>query len=169
MTKEVIRIEGLAGVLDTLKKLPPEIVSKAGGPVKLALRDAANLLRDEAIRNVVNIILEPNDSGIPYDGQYTLAKNIVAGRSRPKPGVKGERFAVRVRRVPYNVGSNAKPVSTPQVARLLEYGTENREPIPWIRPAFDAKKNEAVAVFTRTLTKKVDAVVKKLARQASRK
>ena len=153
--------------VDALKALPPEIVSKAGGPVKAALKAAANLLRDEAIRNVVKIVLEPNDSGIPYDGTLTLAKNIVAGRSKPAPGVKGERFAVRVRKVSYPVTEGAKPISTPQVGRLLEYGSERlRNPKSWIRLAFDSKKGEALKVFEREMVKRTTAAIKRAERMA---
>lgn len=171
MTKEFIRIEGLAGVLDTLKKLPPEIVSKAGGPVKLALRDAANLLRDEAKVNVRKIIDEPNIDGEASKSTGLLLLSIVAGRSKPSPGIKGERFAVRIRarqKYPENRQDKENSLTAVQIGRQLEYGTERREPKPWLRPAFDSKKNEAVAAFTRTLNKRVDALVKKLDRQARR-
>ncbi len=168
MAREVVRIEGLEGVLDALRKLPAEIVSKAGGPVKAALKKSAEVVRDEAISNVVNLILTPNADGIPYDGQYTLAKNIVATRGRMR-GQKGERFTVRIRRVPYDVGSKAKPVSTPQVGRLLEYGSERVNPHPWLRPAFDSKKNEALQVFASEMNRRVKAVIDRLERQAKRK
>lgn len=169
MARETIRIEGLAGVLDLLKQLPPEIVSKSGGPVKLALRDAANVLRDEARRNVNRIVTEPNVDGLPTDSTGLLEKNIVSGRSKPASGVKGERFAVRIRRKPYAVASGQKPVSTPQVGRLLEYGTEKMQPHAWLRPAFDSKKAEAVRVFVDGVNKRTAAVVKRLERLARRK
>lgn len=48
--KVVTKMEGLEGVLATLKSLPPELVSKGGGPVRFAVRKAANIIRDEARR-----------------------------------------------------------------------------------------------------------------------
>ena len=47
---DLIRLEvsGIDGVLDTLKSLPAEVVSKRGGPVKLALAKGARLLRESA-------------------------------------------------------------------------------------------------------------------------
>lgn len=172
MARDSIRIEGLAGVLDVLKLLPPELVSKAGGPVKIGLRDAALLLRDEAKVNVRRIIDAPNEGGEASKSTGLLLLSIVAGRSRPAPGVKGERFAVRIRanqRYPANRQDSAGSLTAAQIGRQLEYGTERRAPMAWMRPAFDAKKEAAVQVFTTTVRTRLDAIVKKLERQARRK
>lgn len=168
MARETVRIEGLQGVLEQLRALPPEIVSKAGGPVKFALREAANLLRDEAKRNVRTIIDTPNVGG---DDKSTglLLLSIVAGRSKPKPGVKGERFAVRIRakqKYPAERGNN---LTAAQIGRQLEYGTEKRQPMPWLRPAFDAKKNEALQVFVAEISKRTTAAIKRAERLARTK
>lgn len=167
MAREGFRIEGLRGVLDTLKALPPEIVSKAGGPVKLALKKAAEVLRDEARANVRRIVSEPNAGGLD-ESTGLLEQNIVATRGKPPQGKNGERYLVRVRRKRYT-DKTGKPVVTPQVGRLLEYGTERRRPLPWLRPAFDAKKNEVVATFVREMTQRTEKIIAKLARQAARK
>lgn len=169
MPREFVRIEGLAGVLDVLKALPPEIVSKAGGPVKAALKKAAELLRDEAKANLRAIISQPNADAEHQESTGLLLDNVVAGRSRPPRGQRGERYAVRVRKKAYKVSSGAKPVVTPQVARLLESGTAKRRPMPWMRPAFDVKKVEATQVFATELRRRVDVVIKRLERKARRK
>lgn len=168
MARETVRIQGLQGVLEQLKALPPEIVSKAGGPVKFALRAAANLLRDEAKRNVRRIIDTPNVGG---DDNSTglLLLSIVSGRGKAPPGLKGERFSVRIRagqRYPSNRG---KDLTAAQIGRQLEYGTEHREPMPWLRPAFDAKKHEALQVFSTEMRKRTEAAIKKAERLARMK
>lgn len=164
MAREAIRIEGLAGVLETLKQLPPELVSKNGGPVRAALRKAAVIIQKQARANVQAIIDAPNIGGDSRESSGLLKKNIVVTRGRPSGGLKGEVYLVRVRKKKYPQ-KGGKPVHTAQVGTLLEYGTEKRKPMPWIRPAFDAKKTEAVAVFTRELPRAIDRIVKKLDRQ----
>jgi HK97 gp10 family phage protein len=166
MARETVRLEGLNGVLAVLKQYPVEM-SKAGGPVKLALRDAANLLRDQARDNLRAIIDAPNIEGVDQKSTGLLLENVVASRGRMR-SQKGERYLVRVRKKPYKVEKGAKPVSTPQVARLLEYGTEKRRPMPWLRPAFDSKKNAAVQLFVEQVKKRSAAIVKRLERQARR-
>ena len=38
---EYVKIEGLEGLLDAMKRLPPELISNKGGPAKLAMKAGA--------------------------------------------------------------------------------------------------------------------------------
>lgn len=163
MATVTIKLEGLDGVLNTLKSLPPELVSRRGGPVRAALRKAAVVIQKQEIENLQAIIAEPN-KGSADQSTGLLAKNIVVSRSRLKGGQNGERFLVRIRKKTYE-GQGGKPVVTPQVARLLEYGSERNTPKPFIRPAFDAKKQEAADTFVTETNKGIERVYKKLKRQ----
>ena len=80
MAIESFRVEGLAGVLDTLKQLPPELVSKNGGPVRTALRKAAVLIQKQAQANVQSIMDTPNAGGMPAESTGLLLKNIITQR-----------------------------------------------------------------------------------------
>lgn len=56
--KVEMKISGVDGVLNTLRSLPSEIVSKRGGPVKLALAKGARFLRDKekaALRSAIAV------------------------------------------------------------------------------------------------------------------
>ncbi len=169
MAIETIRIEGLAGVLDALKRLPPEIVSKAGGPVKLALKKAAEVLRDEARANVQRIIDEPNKDGMPTESIGLLKKSVVAARGKMPTGLKGERYSVRIRKNQKYPESRGEDLTAVQIGRQLEYGTEKRAPYPWLRPAFDAKKTAAVETFTSEMNRRTTAIIKKIDAEANRK
>lgn len=160
MAVETVKIIGLEGVMKTLKELPPELVSKRGGPVRSALRKASLLLVNEAKANVQKIIDEPNIGGGNYSTGF-LQKNIITARDSKMRG--GERYYVRVRRKAYPEGRTKKTATG--VGALLERGTERRKPMPWMRPAFDAKKHEVVQFFPQELRKQLDRIVKKLARQ----
>ena len=107
----------------------------------------------------------PNAGGVPADASGLLLKNIIAQRIKPPQGQKGERFMVRVRRKTYPGKAEWKKRTTAQIGALLEQGTEQRAPMPWMRPAFEARKQEAVGIFERELPAAIDRIVKKLAKQ----
>lgn len=159
-------MEGLEGVLDALKRLPPEIVSKNGGPVKAALRKAAQVIQGEWKLNLQRIIDTPNIGG-QDESTGLYMQNIVVTRGRMPSGLKGERMVVRVRNKQYP-GLKGKGSTTAANARRLEYGTERRRPYPHIRPAFDAKKGEALDTFVREVTTRTNKVIAKLERAAKR-
>lgn len=161
MAVETVKIIGLEGVMKTLRELPPELVSKRGGPVRSALRKASKILVEEAKANVQKIIEEPNIDGAESKSIGHLKENIITARDSKMRG--GERYYVRVRRKKYPADRTKKTATG--VGALLERGTERRKPMPWMRPAFDAKKHEVVQFFPQELRKQLDRIVKKLARQ----
>ncbi len=165
MPRESMRVEGLEGVLQTLKQLPAEIVSQRGGPVRSALRKAAVLIQRQAQANVQAIIDQPNDGDLSPESTGLLKANIVAGRIRPMQGQRGEAFLVRVRRKVYPGEGKWKKRTTAQIGTLLEEGTAKRAAMPWMRPAFEAKKAEAVGVFARELPLDIERAVKRVARK----
>lgn len=170
-TVETFDVQGLAGVLATLQALPRELASKRGGIVRAALRKAAVVLQKQVKANLAQIIAEPNvnaPGGLPAnDSTGLLKKNIVVTRGKPPSGQNGEVILVRIRNKVYppDQVSGKKPISTAQVARLLEYGTERRRAMPFIRPAFEAKKQEAVATFQREIFAGIDKAYRKIAAQ----
>jgi HK97 gp10 family phage protein len=170
MAREVVRLEGLAGVLDVLKQLPPEMVSKAGGPVKLALKEGAAVLLAEAKQNVRLIIDTPNKNG-ENDSTGLLLLSLQSRRTKPPQGKRGEASSVAIRRnqkYPANRQSKKGDTTAAQIGRQLEFGTEKRPPMPWMRPAFDVKGGEAARVFVEGVNRRTEALVKKLERQARR-
>jgi HK97 gp10 family phage protein len=138
-------------------------VSKRGGPVRAALQKAAKRIQQDEQANLQQIIDTPNIGEEVAESTGLLKKNIVVKRGRLAGGEKGELYSVKVRRKAYP-GTKGKGITTPQVARLLEYGTEKRPPMPFIRPAFEAAKGYVFGYFTSELGKRLDGIVKKLHR-----
>lgn len=173
MAVEPFRIEGLAGVLKTLEELPAEIVSKAGGPVRQGLRAAMRMMAEEVRENLRRIIREPNCNG-QNKSTGLLLENIRVGSFRLR-GQNGEAQRVYIRKKRYpprrvdtkpRKEGGPKPVVTPQVARLLEYGNEKlNPPKPFLRPAFNQNKERAVNIFETELKRRIDLVQKRLARK----
>lgn len=156
-----LKIEGLNGILETLKKLPPEVVSKRGGPVKSALRKGALIILKQAKTNLQNVTRSTDP-----EKQYStglLLKNVITTRGKPPPNVRGEVYLIRVRRKGYP--RKGRTVSTQKTGSLLEYGSVKQPAEPWLRPALDARGEEAMQVVKRELLREIDKVTKKLAQQ----
>lgn len=155
-----VKLTGLDGVLETLKSLPPEVVSRKGGPVKAALRKGALVILREAALNLARATdtLGSDD----HTSTGLLQKNLIASRGKAPSSGKGERYLVRVRRKPYN--RRGEVVTTLKTAQLLEYGSSRQPAEPWLRPAFNAKARDAISTIETELVKGVDRVVKRLAR-----
>jgi HK97 gp10 family phage protein len=162
--KVEMQLSGLAGVLETLKSLPPEVVAKRGGPVKLALKKGATVILKQAQANLERVTAGADDEGVRLSTGFLL-KNLVATRGKEPRGTKGERYLVRVRRKRYPGRSGRGGASTLQTANLLEYGSSKQPAEPWLRPAFQAKAAEAIKTIETDLVKRLDAAVKKLAKQ----
>lgn len=156
-----IKLTGLNGTLDTLRSLPPEIVSVRGGPVRAALRKAAVVIQKQEIQN-----LQASLANAPRYSTGLLLKNIVVTRGKAPFSGKGERYLVRVRRKVYpgkeGKSGNGKAVSTLAAAQMLEYGTSQQPAEPFIRPAVRQAAPQAINTFVTDLNKSIDRIIKKL-------
>ena len=156
-----VKLEGLNGVLETLKQLPAEIVSKNGGPVRSALRKGALVIFKQAKSNLESAT-RSNDPEKNYSTGLLL-QNLVTSRGKPPPGVRGEMYLVRVRRKAYP--RKGRSVSTIKAGSLLEYGSVKQAAEPWLRPAASSRAEEAMRTIESELVKGIDRIQKKLAKQ----
>lgn len=165
-------MKGLDGLLKTLESLPSEIVSKRGGPVKNALRKAANVIREEEVKRFKALV---NERGW-NETTGLLEKSIVVKRGRPPVDVKGERYIVTFKRSIYRKSiisqlrklgksGGGETVTVRKTAQLFEWGSSHQPPRKFILPSFHAKAGEAIEVFKDDLRKRIDAIVKKLSSQ----
>lgn len=164
-----VKLTGLDGVLKTLQGLPADVVARNGGVVRSALRKGAVVLLKQAQANLRASTSAPGKTGENHSTGLLL-KNLVVTRGKPPSAGKGERQLVRVRRAAYDgaklgKGDKAgKRVTTLQTAQLLEYGSSQQSAEPFLRPAFEAKAEEAIRTVESELVRAIDRVVKKLAR-----
>jgi len=156
-----LSLTGLDGVLRTLQELPPEVVSKNGGPVKFALRKGAQVILRQAALNLARStdVLGTDD----YDSTGLLLSALVATRGKPPYAGNGERYLVRVKRLTYN--RPGPKTTTLATANLLEYGSEKQPAEPWLRPAFASSAPQAIQTIEKELLAAIQRVVRKLARQ----
>jgi len=160
-----VKIEGLNGLLATLKSLPPEVVSKRGGIVRAALRKGAMVIVKEARSNFRRSVAIIGKTGENYSTGFT-EKQIVAKRRAPPVGVNGERFVITVNYVVHPNGNKkrrGRAFRANDAAFLMEYGTVNQQALPWLRPAFASKGEQAMQVASDDLRKRLDKIVKQMA------
>lgn len=157
--KVELQIHGIDGVLSTLEALPSEVVSKRGGPVKLALAKGARLLRDQAKDNFRRSVAQGG-----ADSTETTVESIVSSRGKAPVGTKGERQLVRVKRRSYINAKGAK-TTTLRAAQLMEYGSATQPARPWLRPAVQRRGSQIIDVVSEDLLKRLDQITKRLAAQ----
>lgn len=149
-------LHGVDDLLSKLKSLPPEIVSKRGGPVKSALRKGGLVIQKAAQAELAAIVQKPDEDG--YVSTGTLSKAVVVRRDpRPQQSGANERYRVLIARRRYPDGTR-----TVATARYLEFGTEYRPPTPFMTPAYFRTRQEALDVVVSDLSKSTDRIVKKL-------
>jgi HK97 gp10 family phage protein len=148
-----VKMTGIGGVINLLQSLPPEVVSKRGGPVRAALRKGAAVIFKEAQANLQSATAGDDSSGL-------LLKNLVITRGKAPTDGKGERYLVRVRNKSYGRGD----ATTLKSAQLLEYGSSKQTAEPWLRPAFQARAEQAIHTVETELVKSLDRIVKKLSK-----
>jgi HK97 gp10 family phage protein len=161
MADQVIQLTGLDGVLNMLKQMPAEVVAKRGGPVRKALRKGAVVILKQAKTN-----LQASTSNETVDGREStglLLKNLIVSRGKPPAGENGERYLIRVKSKTY--GRKGKKFTTQQAGRNLEYGTVKQPAEPWLRPAFNAKAQEAIKTVETELVKDIDRIAQKMLKQ----
>lgn len=161
MAKEVVSIDA-ADFLRLLKSLPPELVSKRGGPVLAGLRRGGNVIRKAWRGEIARILQEPNIGG-EYHSTGTYSKALKVTRLR-NPKRIGANEAVRVT-VPSNATyPNGNRVA--MVAGVLEFGREDMEAKAPMRKAFDASKQDALDAVLKGIDAGIQRAIKKLDKTA---
>lgn len=164
MASNPVMLRGLDGLLAALKALPPAVASKNGGPARVALARGAKVIRDDSR------VRAPKDTG-------ALVANIVMQRDRqPQESGVNERYVVGVRGGARRYANTKRNVRKGRAGkeyttagntyywRFKEFGTEKMPAEPFLRPAFESQKENALAVITDTLAKGIQAAAKKVAR-----
>lgn len=166
MARETVQITGLDDVMRRLRALGAE-ASKRGGPVRAGVRAGAMVIVKEAQVNVQRVIDTPNLGGMPTKSTGLLKKSIKTFRAKARRGgERGETFIVTVKRgAKYSDERIKGKLKTATViGQRLEYGTSKMQPHPWMRPAFHAKKQEAVQVMKEKTLAGIEKLEKKLSR-----
>lgn len=135
----------ISGDLDALSK------AENGRVLRNATRSAAAVIKDEAVRRA------PRRTG-------KLAKNIVVLTQRTRNGDISSGVHIRGRNPRTGNSDNKMKTKDSRNAfywRFVELGTSEMAAIPFIRPAYDARQEEAVKVAFDTANRAIDEALTK--------
>jgi len=153
------KLTGADNVLDMLRQLPDEVVSKRGGPVKTWLRKGAKRLQAKLLVQLDRVT--SNETTHPdRENTQTLKRSSIVSRGKPPTDGKGERYLVRWKRITYSRAG--KPVTTHKTAQLLEYGSSEQPAEPFIRPTVQTEGQATIDYIVSGLVADVDRIAQRL-------
>jgi HK97 gp10 family phage protein len=159
-----IRINGLRAIQQALNELPKKVDRKL---LNQGLIAGATLVRDDA-RDRVPLLQVPD----ARRRRGTLRRAIRAGRVRPTQ--YAATVWVRIRQLTRrqvtkykakNKGSAKDNPNDPFYWAFVEFGTSTQPARPFMRPAFEAKKQAAVLKSVGLFRERVQAEIAKLGRK----
>lgn len=157
-----IEVQGLKELQRYLHQLPQEIQKR---PLRSAVAAGAKVISDAAINNA------------PQGETGNLRKSIYRYRSRSQSATGKETFLVGVRKGKAKFKDNARNRRLGRVGktyqtqgeayywRFVEFGTSKLSARPFLRPAFERNKEEAVKVMKDRLRRSIEQQAKKLVKK----
>ena len=167
MAAETVTISGLKETLAALDDLRQHISAsgvkvKGANPLRAALRQGANVIMRQARANVDAIVATPNIGGRDLS-TGTLKKAIKVRRPNRRfwRAQHGEVVRIYVdHKIRYPVARAGKKYNRANdIAMMLEFGTERRAPMPFMRPAVENKKIAAAQTFRVEFERRVQQLV----------
>ena len=157
---ETVRIEGLADLERALRELPDR-VAKNG--LRVSVYAGAKVIRDEARQRAPKAAqaLGPNQ---PPPG--TLKRSVIMKHVPELSGQTRQTFFVLVRHGK-KYRKQGKKGNLSQDAwywRFVEFGTRKMRARPFLRPALEAKRREAVQAMKECLADRIEREAKALKR-----
>jgi len=155
---ENVQVEGLDALARALRELPDR-VAKNG--LRAAVYAGAKVVRDEAKLQapVATFDLGPNQ---PPPG--TLKRSVVLKQIPELSGKTKQTFFVTVRHGK-KYRKQGKKGNLSQDAwywRFVEFGTVKMPARPFLRPAFDLKKNDALTAIKTRLAERIEQAAREL-------
>ncbi len=157
MARTIVRVEGLRELGEAMRALGRETATKIAGSMTSA---GAQVVKKDAIRRAPE-----HDEPHKVDGVLVqpgnLKKNIVAKKVSKSKTPLTSAHIVTVR-------GKKKDGYAARYGRLQEFGTVHHAPHPFLRPAFDANRMQAVQAMKKAGERRIAAAVKKAAKGVKR-
>jgi HK97 gp10 family phage protein len=159
-------VKGLKEMNARIAALQQEFGSQnvpAGKWMMRALHDGARIIRDEAKR-LAPVLKDADPRRTPgaiRDGLVEHASRESFNTVYVRVRTRGYIFGPNVTR---GVRNNSALKGNPNYWWLQEFGTSTSPAQPFMRPAFDSKKGEALRVMLQSLRRGLDDIVSKLQR-----
>jgi len=170
MAKNTVKVEGLKELDRALAELPKavarntlrRVLKKAGEPIADKARQLAPV-KSGKLRD--SIIVSAKLGTKAGQAEYAAAMEAGLGQTAALGAMRDARRAAK------GSGSFAEmhigPGRQPH-AHLQEFGSVNNQPHPFMRPAWDAHKDEALGIVRRDLGEEIMKSAKRLAKRAAK-
>ena len=145
---EFMQLTGFKELAAALRELPERVAKNA---LRSAVNAGASEIRKQAKANA------PKDTGL-------LEKNIYQKQIREQSDATKQVFFVGVRGAKKKK-KGEKKVEVPFYWRFIEFGTSKMPAKPFLRPAFDAKKEVAIERIGEKLDERIQKYAKELAKK----
>lgn len=134
----------VAGLADLQRRMHSLRVDVAGKVARAATNAGAQEIKKRATANASR----SEDTG-------NLKRNIIVKRLRPSEHTISEMHIVTVRKGKPTAKQKAKGLTDAFYARFVEFGTVKMNARPFLRPAFDNGKSDAVKAIADRLAKRL--------------
>ena len=155
---ESVQVQGLDQLAKALRELPQRV---ARNGLRAAVYAGAKVIRDEA---KLQAPVATGDLGANQPPPGTLKRSVIMKQIPELSGAQKQTFFVTVRHGK-KYRKQGKKGNLSQDAwywRFVEFGTVKMSARPFLRPAFDMKKHEAVTVIKTRLAQRIEQAAQEL-------
>lgn len=158
---ELTNVDGLRELQVALKQLPQNIGRNV---LRGAVSAGATVVRNEA-KQRARVYTGKVSAGHPPPG--TLKRSIYQKQKRELSSAVQQTFIVGIRKGKKyrNQGKKGNMSMDAFYASMVEFGTSKMAARPYLRPAFEAKKEQAVSAIKAYLEKRIPEEAAKVARK----
>ena len=155
---ESVQVQGLDQLAKALKELPQRV---ARNGLRAAVYAGAKVIRDEA---KLQAPVATGDLGADQPPRGTLKRSVIMKQIPELSGAQKQTFFVTVRHGK-KYRKQGKKGNLSQDAwywRFVEFGTVKMSARPFLRPAFEMKKHEAVTAIKTRLAQRIEQAAQEL-------
>ena len=155
---ESVQVQGLDQLAKALRELPQRV---ARNGLRAAVYAGAKVIRDEA---KLHAPVATGNLGANQPPPGTLKRSVIMKQIPELSGAQKQTFYVTVRHGK-TYRKQAKKGNLSQDAwywRFVEFGTVKMSARPFLRPAFDMKKHEAVTAIKTRLAQRIEQAAQEL-------
>lgn len=147
-----VRIEGLAQLERALRELPERIAHRA---LRVSVYAGAKVIRDAARAQAPKAA---QSLGHKRPSPGTLKRSVIMKHIRELSGGGRQTFYVLVRqgRKYRNQGKRGNLSQDAWYWRFVEFGTRKMNARPFLRPALESRRREAVGAIKQRLTQRIE-------------